>query len=304
MTSTLLQMTIIVLCGALWRFILPQGLSAQQTRQVLTTLVYYLLLPALVLDVLWRANIGIHSLYYTALGVTCIVVAGGGSWLVGRLLRFKPAQMGAVILASAFANVTFLGLPMLEQLFGGWARSVAIQIDLFAVAPFLYTFGILMARHYGVDPAKKPKSVWLFLNTPPFWAAFLAVLLNLNHIQAPIWLASLLQKLSAAVIPLMLLSLGLALSWQTIQLKQLPHVLLVASVKLLLMPLVALGIIQYLDLPTAYKSAAVMDLAMPSMLMGVVLCDRYHLDSALYATLVTVTTALSLMTLPFWFGLL
>ncbi|MEQ1636507.1 MAG: AEC family transporter [Methylococcales bacterium] len=304
MTSTLLQMAMIIACGAVWRIFTPLGLSAQQNRHVLTTVVYYLFLPALVLEVLWHADIGIHSAYYTVLGVAGIVVAGFCSWLIGRLLKFQPKQMGAVMLASAFANVTFLGLPVLEQLFGPWARSVAIQIDLFAVAPFLYTFGILIARHFGAEEQVKPKSVLLFLNTPPFWAAFLAVILNLYHVPAPVWLDGGLKKLSAAVVPLMLFSLGLALSWHVVRVRQIPYVLLVVSVKLFLMPLLALVMVGYLDLPASYKAAAVMDLAMPSMLMGVVLCDRYQLDSALYAMLVSVTTALSLITLPFWYALL
>jgi predicted permease len=41
---------------------------------------------------------------------------------------------------------------------------------------------------------------------------------------------------------------------------------------------------------------------MPSMVLGIVFCDRYGLDTALYAAAVTVTTALSLITLPFWYG--
>ena len=60
-------MTLIMLCGAGWRLAKPAGLSAEQTRQVLTTVVYYLLLPAMVLDVLWTADIGWHSLQYTLL---------------------------------------------------------------------------------------------------------------------------------------------------------------------------------------------------------------------------------------------
>lgn len=304
MISTLLQMAMIIACGAVWRVVQPTGLSAQQTRQVVTTIVYYLFLPALVLEVLWHADIGIHSLQYTVLGIACTLLAMLCSWLVGRLLKFSAAQMGTVILAASFANVTFLGLPVLEQVFGAWARSVAIQLDLFAIAPFLYTFGIMLARYYGEDPQAHPKSVLSFLNAPPFWAALLAVLLNLNDVQAPLWFEGVLQKLAAAVVPLMLFALGLALSWQTIRLRQMPYVLPVVLIKLVLLPLFAFEIVQHLTLPPDNRAAAVMDLAMPSMLMGVVLCDRYRLDSALYAMLVSITTALSMLTLPVWYSVL
>ena len=304
MNTTLIQMSVLMLCGAGWRLFSLQGLSADQTRMALTTVVYYFFLPAMVLDVLWKADIGWQSLKYSALGCSTILLGILFTWLLTKLFKFKNAQTGAVILAAAYPNVTYLGLPVLEQAFGPWARSVVIQIDLFAAAPLVFTVGIALARYYGTNREEKPKSLLGFFNAPPFWAALLAVVLNLNHIQAPLWLAGLLQKLSAAVAPLMIFSLGLALSWRAIHLRNLPYILPVVTIKLLLLPWAAMHIADAVHLRGQFKAAAVLDLAMPSMVLGVVLCDRYRLDSALYATAVTITTGLSLLSLPFWFGVL
>jgi len=282
----------------------PAGLTAEQTRLVLTTFVYYLLLPAMVLDVLWTADIGLQSFQYTILGVGCIVFAMLCIWMVGTLFKFEDKRLGAMILAAAFPNVTYLGLPVLEQTFGSWARSVVIQMDLFATSPFLFTIGIMVVRHYGENTAAKPKSALSFLNAPPFWAAAIAVTLNLNGLVAPVWFAGVLQKLSAAVVPLMLVSLGLALNWKAVTGRNIPYVLPVILIKMLLMPLFAIVLASYLPMEGKYKAAAVLDMAMPSMVLGLVFCDRYRLDSALYAMTVTVTTALSLITLPFWHGVL
>ncbi len=304
MNSTLIQMTLLMACGAVWRMLKPGGLSAEQTRLALTTVVYYLLLPAMVLEVLWSADIGVHSFQYTLLGVGCIMFAMLCIWMVGALFRFEHRRLGAMVLAAAFPNVTYLGLPVLEQTFGGWARSVAIQIDLFATAPLLFTVGIMIVRHYGEDSEENTKSVVSFLNAPPFWAAAIAVTLNLNGIVAPEWFAGVLQKLSAAVVPLMLFSLGLALSWKAVTMRNLPYVIPVIVIKMALMPLFAIALLSYLQLDGEYRAAAVLDLAMPSMVLGIVFCDRYRLDSSLYAMAVTVTTAISLVTLPFWYGVL
>jgi predicted permease len=209
-----------------------------------------------------------------------------------------------MILAAAFPNVTYLGLPVLEQVFGSWARSVVIQLDLFAAAPLVFTVGIMIARHYGEDDAQQPKNVLSFLNAPPFWAAALAVILNLNEVVVPLWLTGVLQKLSAAVVPLMLFSLGLALSWSALTLRNVRYVLPVVLIKMLLMPVFAMVIVSHLSIASHYKAAAVMDMAMPSMVLGIVWCDRYRLDSSLYAMVVTVTTLLSLLTLPFLYGVL
>ena len=303
MTSTLIEMTLIMACGAGWRIFSPAELTAEQTRQVLTTVVYYIFLPALVLDVLWSADIGLHSLEITLLGVSGILLTLLIIWIVVRLLHIGRPQAGAILLATSFPNVTYLGLPVLEQIFGSWARSVAIHLGLFAAAPLVFTVGIMIARYYGEDEeAHSP--MLSFLNTPPFLAAFIAVFLNLNHIAVPLWFDGVLKELSAAVVPLMLFSLGLALSWNTIRMKNVPYIIPVIVIKLLLMPLFAIEIVSYLTMGDGYKAAAVIEMAMPSMVLGIVLCDRYKLDSSLYAMAVTVTTLLSMLTLPFWYGIL
>jgi predicted permease len=293
-----------MVCGAGWRFAKPAGLTAEQTRQVLTTVVYYLLLPAMVLEVLWNADIGLHSFQYTLLGVGSIIFAMFCLWLVGALFKFEDRRLGAMILAAAFPNVTYLGLPVLEQTFGHWARSVVIQMDLFATTPLLFTAGVMVARHYGEDAAEKPKSLWLFFNAPPFWAAAVAVILNINGLVAPVWFSGVLQKLSAGVVPLMLFSLGLALSWKAVKVRNIPYIIPVIAIKMALMPLFAMVLVRQLPIAFEYQAAAVLDLSMPSMLLGIVFCDRYRLDSSLYAMAVTVTTAISLITLPFWHSVL
>jgi len=303
MTVTLIQMMLIIACGVGWRILKPAGLTAMQTRLVLTSVVYYLLLPTLILDVLWTATLGQHSIEFSLFGISTIVTSLALMWSVLLLFKLKPAQKGALLLVTAFPNVTYLGLPVLEQVFGAWARSVVIQIDLFAFSPLLFTVGILIARHYGEDKGHH-RALFSFLNTPPFWAAITAVVLNLTHIPVPEWLNGTLEKLSAAVAPLMLFSLGLALSWNSIKLRNIPYIIPVIGIQLLLMPYIATQMMYFSSMSSEYQAAVVLDLAMPSMLMGIVFCDRYKLDSELYAMAVTLTTLCSLISLPYWFSVL
>ncbi|MDD4913535.1 MAG: AEC family transporter [Methylococcales bacterium] len=301
MQNTLIQMALLMLCGACWPVFNPNGLSLAQTRLVLTTSVFYFFLPVMVLEVLWQAEIGWQSLQYSLMGLSSILLCVAASWLLTRLLNLSPARAGAVILASSFGNITYLGLPVLEQTYGDWARSVVIQIDLFASTPLVYTLGIMLASHYGeAAPTARPASFLAFFNAPPFWAALLAILLNLNHVSAPPWLSGFMHTCSAAVAPLMIFSLGMALSWRALQFRYLPFVLPAALIKLLLSPGVALWLSTYMTLASRNKAAAILDIAMPSMTLGIVLCDRYKLDSSLYAMAVTFTTALSMLSLPFW----
>ena len=300
MNVTLLQMALVMACGVVWQLFKPAGLTAEQTRLVLTSVVYYVLLPALILDVLWTADIGVHSLQYTLLGIGSLIFCMLCIWAIGRLFKYSRQSLGAMLLA-IFPNVTYLGLPVLEQTFGHWGRSVAIQIDLFATSPFLFTIGLMVVSRYSSEVQTPSKSFLSYLNAPPFWAAGLAVILNINGISCADWLVGVLQKLAAAVIPLMLFSLGLSLNWRAMKLVNLPTVLWVTVVKMCLMPAFALLLATQLTLENDHKAAAILDLAMPSMILGIVFCDRFRLDTGLYAMTVTVTTALSLLILPFWY---
>ncbi len=190
------------------------GIHADTSRQSLTSLVYVLLLPALVLDVLWTSPLGMDTIRISATAVSSILICMGLAWLIYRY-AFKQASKptaGALILAAAFPNATYMGLPVLEQLLGPEARTIAIQFDLFACTPILLSIGILMAAAYG-DNNEKVSPIATLVRVPSLWAAILALGLNLGGVPMPEWLDKWLGMLGIAVIPLMLISLGMSLRW-------------------------------------------------------------------------------------------
>ena len=300
MNQVLLQMAALIACGILWRFIRPPGMDADTARRVITGLVYTLLLPALVLVVLWKTSLGLDTIKIAAVAACGVLAALLAIKLLFRNSTVPRPIVGALFLAAAYPNVTYLGLPVLEKTFGPWARSVAIQYDLFACTPLLLTVGILIARLYG-DSNENGSPFVALLKVPPLWAAVAAVILNLSDIPLPVGLEGFLQTLANGVVPLMLIALGMALSWETRQLQRLPLLMPVLTIQLMLMPLLGWGLAAILGLQGELRTAVVLEAAMPSMVLGVVLCDRYGLDTGLYATAVTASTVLSLLTLPLWF---
>jgi len=298
--EVILQMTGLLACGVIWRLLRPAGLDHIQTRKVLTTLVYYLLLPALVLSVLWQAKLGSNSLLI-ALCAACGVLAGMVlATLFCRTCQASPPQTGAIILAVAFPNATYMGLPVLEATFGGWARSIAIQFDLFACTPLLFTLGILIASRLGSGDHKQSPLREL-LAIPALWAAALALPLNLLQVPMPALIKDWLGLLERGVVPLMLISIGLSLDWKQMRLRLLPRLLPLITLRLLAVPFIVMWVSGWLGFSGETRAAITMEAAMPSMVLGIVISDRYNLDVGLYASAVTITTLLSLITLPFWY---
>jgi len=305
MFAILLGMSAIILAGVIWRLILGTQ-NAETTRSYLVRAVYDLFLPALVLHVMWQTPVTLNSIRTPLVSAIAILLSllaayliyANGKWLPGSSEQQRK-MVGALLLASSFANFTYLGLPVLTQTFGPWAQSVAIHFDLFASTPLLFTIGILIASHFGSSSQKANVGVEL-LRVPALWAAIAGVAASGMHIPMPPWLGETLGLLGAAVVPLMLLSIGMALRWQAGWIKRIPMILPMAAIQLLLMPLIVWGASIGVGMPEKLLAPAVIEGAMPTMVLGLVLCDRFKLDASLYAEAVTVTTALSLLTLPLW----
>lgn len=302
MVAVLIQMGALIMCGAVWRIIRPGGLDADHTRLVLTTLVFNLLLPMLVLSVLWKASLGAAALKMAGFSAAIIFFGAGLVWLAGRLRKLDPRRQGAAMLGVAFSNVTYMGLPVLEQTFGPWARSIAIQVDMFAALPLVMTFGVFIAKRYGTPAAGDGSLLRPLLVNPPLWAAGLGLGLNLTAVPEPVWMERFLASPSAAVVPLMLISLGLGLRWNSWHHRNLPLAAVVVLFKMMALPLFGLWLAYKLGFRGDTLAALVLEAAMPSMLLGVVYCDRYRLDTSFYAMVVTLTTACAMVSLPFWHG--
>jgi len=303
MIDVILQSGFLILCGVLWRLLKPLGLDADSLRPNLTGLVYVLLLPSLVLVVLWQAPLNLNAIRVTLVAASGVLLGLALAWLWYRRGNTPAPAVGALLLAAAFPNATYMGLPVLEASLGPWARSIAIQYDLFACTPLLLSLGILIAsRHGGVKEAGHP--LLALLRVPPLWAALAGVLLNLSGTSLPTIVEATLDKLGSSVVPLMLFSLGLGLQWSNQWRNQLSSLIPVIIIQLLITPLAMWGLAQQIGLNGEMLTGVVLEAAMPSMVLGIVLCDRFKLDSARYAMAVTLTTALSLATLPMWFELL
>jgi len=129
----------------------------------------------------------------------------------------------------------------------------------------------------------------------------IAVLLNLLNVERPDFIHSALQTLSGGVVPLMLIALGMSIRWQSLRLNLLPLLLPVAAITLFMAPAGVWLVTQVLNLPTDIMTTVILSAAMPTMVFGIVICERYGLDTSLYAAAVTLTTVLCMASLPLWF---
>jgi len=279
--------------------------QAERVRLALTHSVYHLFLPALVLQVLWRTPVDANTVKLPAIAALAVVASMAVAFLLYDRLSWMrrhldAAAVGALLLASSFGNFTYLGLPVLSESFGAWARYVAIDFDLLASTPLLFSLGLAVARFYGRSAGGHPMAE--LLRVPALWAAAVGLVCSMGQVSMPGWLARAADMLGAAVVPLMLVSVGMALRWRRTWWRKVPLLLPMLFIQLAFMPIVVLLAAGWLALPERLVAPAVIEGAMPSMVLGLVICDRFRLDASLYAEAVTLSTVVSLLTLPLWLG--
>lgn len=303
MIHILFIMCTLIGAGFLWGRYNPARMDAGLIRKVLADSIYYLFLPTLVLKVLWQAELGMDSARIATGAGAGVLLSLAVAWMICSRQTQNPNTLGAALLAAGFPNATYLGYPVLLKTFGDWAGPVAIQYDLFACTPILLSLGILIAARLG-GCEQQPNPLLLLAKVPPLWAAFFGSLFNVAGIPQPEFIQELLALTSAVVVPVMLFVIGLALSGASSTLNYKKILVSIVCIQLFFMPVAVFFTTTLTGSTPLLTQAITLEGAMPSMALGVVICDRYGLDSALYAMAVTVTTLVSLFTLPLWYTLL
>lgn len=294
------RMAAVIAIGILWR-IKPIQIGAGALQRALMALIYTVLLPAMVLMVLWKAPMNTNMVHHIIVTAGSTAAALAAAWFLMRKQGWSPATKGALLLAAAFSNVIFLGIPVSQTLVADWTIRTAIEFEVFAIVPLLFTIGVMLAtstEHHKAQPA----FVELF-KQPIVWAAIAGILFNLSDTKMPWWLSKWLVLLTSGMTPLLLIAVGLSLQWRTQWSKLAPQLMIVVAIQLGVVPLAVWLLANIVDLNGLQTFRSLMlQAAMPSAMLGFVVCERYKLDMSVYTAAFTATTVLACITVPLWYN--
>jgi predicted permease len=134
------------------------------------------------------------------------------------------------------------------------------------------------------------------LKEPTVYGALLGALFLYNGWQTPIWLTNTLQLAGQMAIPLMLITLGVALG--RIDARRFMRPLVLTVVKVISCATIAAGVGLYFELSRIAMAVLILQLAMPVAVTSYLLVEKYGADPETVAGLVVVSTAVSVITLP------
>ena len=270
--------------------------------EVLNKVVLYVCLPASVLIYAPRLELGTHVLAIAAvpwllLAATVLLVS-----LATRVLKLRPDEHAVLLLCVALGNTSFLGYPLVRALLGEDALPYAVIYDQFGAFLILSTFGLYVLARYGGDA--KP-TVGLIARRVATFPPFLALVFGLTLMPEapPAWIAGGLQRLADALLPLVVLAIGLSLQLKLPR-DELKPLAVGLTLKLAVMPLLALLLAPLLGLQGLGHDTVVLESAMPPMITAAALAISHRLAPGLAAAMVGYGILLSLATLPAWAWLL
>jgi len=279
--------------GLLLRRTLRGPVSPAAMSAALTALVLDVTAPLLVLDVLLRAPLA---------GPLALALVAPTVALVAALRVDRPAA-GAMMLAAAFSNTGFMGIPIAQGLQPARpaAAQAAVLIDTADTTVLLWTLGAALAARFGdgEEGGDLRAVVRSLLAKPLTWAVAAGLALNALGAALPWWLRPGVERAGAATGPLVFVVLGLNVDLARLRGR---GAALAATVALraVAAPAVAYAVAWAIGLRGPAAWAGVMQSAMPTALAATVLVAQHRCDAGLASAACAVGTALAPLTLTAW----
>lgn len=259
----------------------------------LEKLVYFILFPALLVNALLRTRLDLAAalpLLATAyLGMVGAMVLG----LAPQLLSRAPALTFASVFQCGFRFNSYIGLAAAGLLFGD-AGIATMGLIIGAAVPLANLASVwMLARHGQIGLGRE------LIRNPLILATLTGFLLNLSGLEPPAPLLALLGRLADAAIALGLIAVGAALRLQHVPGAQ-GLALWFLAVKLLALPVLALAGGAWLGLSGLNYQIVVLFAALPTASSAYILAMRMGGDGRSVAWLISASTLLSMVSLPFW----
>ncbi len=296
--ETILPIFSLVLCGYLLgrRFISEEGIRG------LANFVFYVAVPALLFRAMSRVSL--PDLQQLSIVLAYI----GASLLVffmaiplGRLLfATRLEERGIMGMACSFSNTVLLGIPLVVTIYGeaGVLPLMLIITVHSAVLMTLTTVVVELGRGSGQGWRQGFSSAGLAIIANPVILSMLAGLAyGATGLDLPRPVGKFTEILGAAAAPCSLFALGASLAGYRIA-GDLKEVLVVTFVKLVIHPIVvALLVLFVFDMDPMWASIAILTAALPAGANVFILARQYDIYLGRAASVVLISTLLSVLSL-------
>lgn len=253
--------------------------------QFVTRLTMTLSVPALIFVSLMKTNIAPYALRNTALAA--VVAYLGVGLLILAMLKIAKLDIRTFLAPLTFGNTGNLGLPLAFFAFGSVGFDFAVVV--FAIMAVLsFTIGVWVVSGGG-----SPISA---IKEPIVWATILGGIFLVNGWMLPTWSVNTLELVGQIAIPVMLITLGVAVARLKPGSFGRAIWLSLAKYTVCISISVAVGI--FFALPPIALGVLIIQVSTPVAVTSYMLAEKYEADADQVAGLVMVSTLMSVIAIP------
>ena len=269
------------------------GPRLELDARTLSRTAYFLLVPCFVFDIISRLDINIavagQMILYAGLIQISVALAG---FILARCLNRSREMTAAFVIIATFGNVGNLGLSLIDFRLGLAAQtSATIYFITIVLLSFTICVGISSwTRGTGLS------AVLSVFKTPALIAMVPALFFYGTDIEVPLFLSRITGLLGRAMIPVMLVTLGVQLSGLA-KFNFSFDVVIASCLRLIAAPLIAFGLSFVFSLSGIEIRSGILQAGMPVAVLGSIIAIEYKIMPEFVTTAVLFTTMLSLVTL-------
>ena len=296
--SSVLLLFILIIPGFLLR---KAKLAGDYLPKGFTNVILYVTQPALIMVAFIRPYDA--QVMKTALGVLIFSFLLHGVWFALSLLFFRKCEeklKRVYRFGSIFANAGYMGIPLIMALLGDDA---AIFASVYIVGFNFYCWSVGCLIYSGDKSYVSPRKMFLNPATIPTYIGLLFFLLPIDAF-VPDVVVNALETLRGTVAPMSMMLVGMLLADMKLKgaFKDINFFISLAM-KLILFPVIAWLFIKGADMSGIYSDAtcAIVVLvcaATPSAAATSMFAEKFDGDSVTASKFVSISTILSLITIP------
>lgn len=243
----------------------------------------------------WRASseVVIGSVIY-------FIVAAVIAYIFVRMLRYEPAQdRGVLAVTITSANTGFMGFPVSKAIFGDKIFFLFI-IQNIILNIYIYSGAIVQMNQGNAKEISLSKLAKAMVN-PCMCATAVGIFLMVTGTRMPAPMMDFFKTMGDSTIPISMIVVGLQLGSSDLKAVFKNTKLTLASLaNVILMPLLTLIAVWFLPITDASKLTLIFAAAFPSAVLPVAIAEMEHKNAALMSQGVSLTTLMSMVTLPAW----
>ena len=260
-------------------------LDIEYRVEFVTKLAMTLSLPCLIFVSLMNTQISPEILRAVSLAaIISYALVTLASFILVKVLKLNVSTFLAPLI---FGNTGNLGLPLAFFAFGTEGLSYAVVI--FAImATYNFTFGVWVISGGG--------SIIKATKEPLVWGTILGLIFLINNWKTPLFLTSTLELIGQMAIPLMLITLGVAIA--RLRLINISRALVITLTKFFICLVLSIIVGRYFQLEHIPFSVLLLQLTTPVAVTSYLLATKYDNGSDDIAGLVIISTLISAIYIP------